>query len=189
MANQLPNRSTTSDNRNNVFVRETGIDVAGDDALLRAASTEIEQWAREQTDVRFSLRRFDDHHFMLGFLSEKWLLACAVYILEEGVCAKLSAHATDFDQRPLPADERARVTLWVASINSSLARGYWSVAGENDALVFAVPVLRRFTSQSSVEPLCAASLNLAFLSIVASVHEVDRFLPHVRSGALNRAVS
>lgn len=187
MANQLPNQLTTSGNRNNVFVREHGFDVAGDDALLRTASADIEQWAREKPDTQFALHRLDDTHFLLGFLSEKWLLTCTVYIMEEGVCAKLSAFSTDFNE--LPADERVCVTLAVASINSTLVRGSWSVASENGTLMFTVPLMRRFTSQSSIEPLCTASLNLVFLSVVAGVCEVDRFLPHVRSGALDRAES
>lgn len=187
MSNQLPNQATTSGNRANAFVREHGFDAAGDDALLRAASADIEQWAREYPDARFALRRLDDTHLILGFLLENWLLTCTVFIMEEGVCAKLSAFSNVFSN--LPPGERVCVTLAVAAINSTLVRGCWSVAGENNTLTFTVPLMRRFTSQSSIEPLCAASLDLAFLSVVASVSGVDQILSHARSSALDGAES
>lgn len=181
MASLLPDQSNTNGNHSNVFVRDSGFEGPGDDALLRAASADIEQWARDKPDVQFRVRRINDTHLMLGFLLENWLLTCTVYIMEEGVCARLAAIASCFST--LPADERTQLTLVTAAINTSLVRGCWSVGGQNSALVFTVPLLRRFTSQSSIEPLCHDALDLAFLSVVASVNDIDRFLPRAGSGA------
>ena len=100
---------------------ETHTESAG--AVLRAATDDVEGWARANKNAQFFVARVSVESLLLGCLENGAVVTASVYLHEEGARIELCARLMGVDVRAMPHDEQRRVALWMLNDNASRKRG------------------------------------------------------------------
>lgn len=156
-------------------------------AVLRAATDDVEGWARANKNAQFFVARVGEEALLLGCLENGAVVTVSVYLHEEGARIELCARLMGVDVRAMPPDEQRHVALWMLNDNAKRKRGAWTLPGESPEIV--VPVLRRRVAPGSaaLEPFAAvrAELDLAFQTLAAAVLTAESELPRALSGEVD----